>query len=125
MFLKAHREVLQGRAKKCKGGQSATNLYAFSYCLARRGVVATFDLSAKNLDAFRKDHWMSDVRNIIVLNLTEKAYVEPPEVHLPVIAAAASARTEHSSPVVRPPAKRRPVGSPAGLPPVPAMPGLR
>ena len=124
MFLKAHREVLQGRPKKCKGGQSATNVYAFSYCLARRGVVATLDLSAKNLDAFRKDHWMSERRNIIVLNLTDKAYVDPSAAPLPDVAAAASNRTEHSSPVVRPPAKRRPVGSPAGLPPVPAMPGF-
>ena len=67
---------------------------------------------------------MSERRNILILNLTEKAYVDPPEAQLPDIPAAPSVRAEHSSPVVRPPAKRRPVGSPTGLPPVPDMPGL-
>ena len=122
-FLKAHREVLQGRPKVCKGGQSATNVYAFSYCLARRGVVATFDLSAKNLHAFSADHWLSERRNVIVLRLTEKAYIEPNASTLPPIGTAASSRVVPSSPVLQPPAKRRPVGSPTTLPALPTMPG--
>ena len=77
MFLRAHREVLQGRPKKCTGGQSATNVYAYSYTLARRGVVATFDLSAANLQAFREHHWLSDNRNVIELRLETPAFVEP------------------------------------------------
>ena len=38
--------------------------------------MATFDLSAKNLDAFSNDHWLSNEKNVIVLRLTEKAFVE-------------------------------------------------
>ena len=48
-LLHANREVLQGRAKKGKGGQSATMVYAYPLTLARRAVVATFDLSATHL----------------------------------------------------------------------------
>jgi len=60
MILKKNREALQGRAKLCKGGQSATNMYSYGYTLCKRAVVATFDLSAKNLDAFDSDHWLSN-----------------------------------------------------------------
>ena len=68
-FLRQHREVLQGRAKKCTEGQSATNVYAYPFTLARRAVIATFDLSAKNLQAFAHHHWLSDQRNVVVLEL--------------------------------------------------------
>ena len=40
------REVLQGRPKRCRGGRSATMVYAYSFTLARRAVVVTMDLSA-------------------------------------------------------------------------------
>ena len=53
-------------------------MYSYSYSLVRRGVVATFDLSAKNLSAFQQDHWLSNSLNVIVLHLKEKAYVEAP-----------------------------------------------
>ena len=48
-------------------------MYAYPFTLANRGVVATFDLSAINLDGFRTDHWLSNPLNIIVLHLQEKA----------------------------------------------------
>lgn len=53
-FLHRHREVLQGRAKKCKGGQSATMVYSYPYTLSRRAVTATFDLSAPHLSVLPK-----------------------------------------------------------------------
>jgi len=77
LILKMNREALQGRPKLCKGGQSATNMYSYSYTLAKRAVVATFDLSAQNLDALEKDHWLMNERNVIRLILKEKAWVEP------------------------------------------------
>ena len=79
LFLNVHREVFQGQAKETKGGRSATMKFAYPYTLCRRGVVATFDLSAKNLDAFQTDHWLADCRNVIVLNLTAEAWTRPAE----------------------------------------------
>ena len=57
-ILKKNREALQGRAKLANGAQSATMMYSYQYALCRRAVVATFDLSAKGLDAFSSDHWL-------------------------------------------------------------------
>ena len=74
LFLKRHREVLQGRPKVCKGGKSGTMMYAYSFSLCRRAVVATFDLSAANLDLFRTDHWLSDPRNVVQLRLEGPAW---------------------------------------------------
>ena len=62
MILKHNRESLQGRAKASKGGQSATNMYAYRYTFCRRAVVATLDLSAVSLDQFDKDHWLAALR---------------------------------------------------------------
>lgn len=118
-FLKHHREVLQGRPKQCKGGQSATNVYAFSYCLARRGVVATFDLSATNLNAFTEDHWLSDRRNVIVLRLSEQAYMDPTDEKLPPIGLSRPSAAVPASPPVQPPAKRRLPRLPVTLPTLP------
>ena len=49
-------------------------MYAYLYTLARRAVVVTLDLSAKNLGALQMgypagagDHWLTDERNVIVL----------------------------------------------------------
>ena len=64
-------EALQGRAKEVKGAQSATMMYSYKYTLARRAVVATFDLSAANLVALSKDHWMKNSLNIVQLQLHE------------------------------------------------------
>ena len=33
-------------------------VYSYKYTLARRAIVATFDLSAENLDLFESDHWL-------------------------------------------------------------------
>jgi hypothetical protein len=66
----------------------ATVMYAYPYTLCRRGIVATFDLSASNLDMFETDHWLSNEKNCLVLRLTQPAFVtkqKPADVggHLP------------------------------------------
>ena len=63
-LLKPHRETLQGQPKVCKGGKSTTMIYAYSFTLARRAVVVTMDLSARNLHLLRSDHWLSDSNNV-------------------------------------------------------------
>ena len=75
-ILKKNREALQGRPKLAKGAQSATMVYSYQYTLCRRAVVATFDLSAKGLDALKTDHWLQNSLNVIQLWLTEKAFDE-------------------------------------------------
>ena len=77
MLLHHHREALQGRAKENRGGRSATMMYAYPFTLCRRAVVVTMDLSAANLSVFDDHHWLSDKRNVIVLKLTDAAYVKP------------------------------------------------
>ena len=81
MIIKKNREALQGRPKVCKGAKSATMMYAYPYTLCGRGVVATFDLSAANLDMFDTDHWLSNPKNCLVLRLASPAY--GPESPLP------------------------------------------
>ena len=73
-ILNRQRETLQGHPKPIKGGRSATMMYSYTYTLCRRGVVATFDLSASNLHLFKTDHWLSDPRNVIQLHLTSPAW---------------------------------------------------
>ena len=71
MVLHQNREILQGRPKVYKGGKSATMMYSYGYTLCNRAVVATFDLSAENLEAFTEDHWLSKRQNVLLLKLTE------------------------------------------------------
>ena len=73
LFLK-HREVLQGRPKVCRGGKSATMIYAYPFSLCRRAVIATFDLSASNLALLKTDHWLADDKNVMQLRLTSAAW---------------------------------------------------
>ena len=49
-------------------------MYAYPFTLCRRAVVATMDLSAKNLGFFDTHHWLSDARNVVVLRLTEPVF---------------------------------------------------
>lgn len=79
LVLKQNREVLQGRPKVAKGGQSGTMIYSYPFTLCKRAVIATFDLAAANLDALAQDHWLSNPLNVITLHLTEKAYAENDE----------------------------------------------
>jgi hypothetical protein len=72
MMLHTSQESLQGRAKETFGGKTTTMMYAYRH----RAVVATFDLSAKNLDFFAKHHWLSDSRNVIVMKLHDPAWIE-------------------------------------------------
>ena len=67
LILKKNREALQGRAKLAKGAQSATMIYSYKYTLARRAVIATFDLSAKNLSALARDHWLRNAFSVVQL----------------------------------------------------------
>ena len=69
-----HREVLQGRPKVTRGGRSNTMVYAYPYTLARRAVVATLDLTARNLHMLKTNHWMQDAGNVIVVRLNEPAW---------------------------------------------------
>ena len=59
-------------AKQTKGALSATMIYSYKYTLARRAVVATFDLSAKNLSALKVDHWLKNPLNVLQLHLSGK-----------------------------------------------------
>ncbi|CAJ1358502.1 unnamed protein product [Effrenium voratum] len=80
LFLKRNREALQGRPKIVKGARSATNVYSYSYSFCGRAVVATFDLSASNLDALRCDHWLSNRENLILLWLEAPAFLPDQDV---------------------------------------------
>ena len=71
LILKKNREPLRGRAKQTKGAQSATMIYSYKYTLARRAMVATFELSASNLDAMANDHWLQSPLNVVQLRLSE------------------------------------------------------
>ena len=104
-ILKGNREALQGRPKLCKGGQSATNVYSYKYTLVRRGIVATFDMSAYHLEAFETDHWLSNRKNIIQLNLTEQAWAETPTT--PRGSGPSAAAAAPPSPVITGGVKRR------------------
>ena len=70
-ILKKNRGWLQGRAKLTKDAQSTTMIFSYNYILARRAVIATFDLSAKNLRAFKADHWLKSPLNVTQLHLRE------------------------------------------------------
>ena len=100
LFLKRHREALQGRPKMVKGAKSATNVYSYAYSFCGRAVVATFDLSAQNLGELESDHWLCNRDNVRLLKLNETAYVEPADMYLDSPPAHAAQR------------KRRWIGSP-------------
>ena len=74
LISKKNREALQGRPKLSKGGQSATNVYVYNYTLCKRAAVATSDLSAKNLNALKTDHWVQNPLNVIQLWLGDKVF---------------------------------------------------
>ena len=105
LFLKQNREALQGRPKIVKGGRSATNVYSYNYSFCGRAVVATFDLSAANLEALTEDHWLPNRENVILLELKSPAFVLEVEG-----GSLAMSETPH-----QPRQKRRWVGSPARL----------
>ena len=74
LTLWRNREVLQGRPKVLRGGRSATMVYSYPYTLARRAIVATMDLTAKNLHLLKTNHWLKDPRNVCLLELTSPAW---------------------------------------------------
>ena len=78
LVLKRNREVLQGRPKLSKAARSPTMRFSSLYTLCRRAVVATFDLSAANLDLLESDHWLSNSKNVVLLKLTTPAWVSTP-----------------------------------------------
>ena len=71
LLLKTNREALQGRPKMLKGARSATMKFSYPYSLARRAIVVTMDLSAENMHLLTSDDWLSDVRNVVQLRLSE------------------------------------------------------
>ena len=74
MCLKKARETLQGRPKVVKGAKSATMKFSYPFTLTRRAIVATMDLSAENLYLLKKDHWLSDRRNVLQVHLSQAAF---------------------------------------------------
>ena len=50
-------------------------MYAYSFTLAQRAIVTTFDHSAKNLQLLSTHHWLSDPKNVLVLRLAAPAWV--------------------------------------------------
>lgn len=74
-ILTKHREALQGRPKAAKAARSATGMYAFPFTLHRRAVVATVDLSARNLHLFETHHWLSNRENVLVLRLAGPSFM--------------------------------------------------
>ena len=76
LTLWRQRETLQGRPKKCRGGRSATMMYSYPYTLARRAVVATMDLTARNLHLIATNHWLKDPRNVCCLWLQAPSWVQ-------------------------------------------------
>ena len=53
-----HRETMQGRPGLCYGGRSETMECSYPFAVARRAVVVTMDLSARNLHLLDTDHWL-------------------------------------------------------------------
>ena len=74
--LLSHREEVQGRPKVCMGGRSNTMIYSYPFALARRAVVVTADLGARNLHLLRTHHWLSDSRNVVLVWLQSQAWLE-------------------------------------------------
>ena len=58
-----------GKAKLAEGAQSATMINSYKYKLARRAMIAMFDLSSTNLTTLAKDHWLRNAFNEIQLCL--------------------------------------------------------
>ena len=59
-------------------------VYSYKYTLARRAIIATFDLSAEDLELFETDHWLKNEQNVIQLRLQTKAWLEPPAAVVPL-----------------------------------------
>ena len=75
-MLADHREALQGREKQDCGGKSATMMYAYPFTLCRRAVAVTMDQAASNLDFFKEHNWLSDPRNVVLLSLTDRTWID-------------------------------------------------
>ena len=69
------RETLQGRPKKVRGGKSSTMMYSYPYTLARRAIVVTMDLTAKNLHSLHTNHRLKEPRNILRVTLASPSWV--------------------------------------------------
>ena len=52
-------------------------IYSYPFTLAKRGVVATLDLTAANLHMLRTNHWLKHSRNVTLLQLTGPAFQAP------------------------------------------------
>ena len=49
-------------------------MYPYAFTLCRRAVIATMYLSAKSLHMLTTDHWLADIKNVMVLRLSEPAW---------------------------------------------------
>ena len=67
-------------------------VYSYPYTLARRAVVATLDLTAKNLHMLYTNHWLRDEKNAICVRLDGPAWhtgvvPPPPPTRLEIMAS--------------------------------------
>ena len=58
-------------------------IYSYPFTLARRAVVVSMDLTAKNLHLFHTNHWLKDPRNVCHVLLTAPAWEQPALAGLP------------------------------------------
>ena len=49
-------------------------IYSYPVTLARRGVLVTMDLTAKNFAFLRSNHWLRDPRNVVQIWLSRPAW---------------------------------------------------
>ena len=49
-------------------------VYSYPYTLARRAIVVTLDLTAKNLHMLNTNHWLQDEKNVICVRLDAPAW---------------------------------------------------
>ena len=62
LFLKRHQEALQGCPKLVQSGSPQRNCMHMHTHFCGRAVVATFDISAANLDELQADHCLAERR---------------------------------------------------------------
>ena len=76
MVLPASRAASISTPRRCPGAiwLSLLGGYSYPFSLARRGVVATIDLSARNLHMLRTDHWLADPGNTVQVWLKGRAW---------------------------------------------------
>ena len=53
-------------------------MYSYPYTSARRAIVVSMELTAKNLHLLRTNHWLKEPRNVVLVDLTSASWVGAP-----------------------------------------------